>query len=43
VQVVQDARAAVREIIFWAVAVLVLIFGTVFGVGFALGRATRRS
>src|SRR5262245_11674854 len=43
VHVVQETRAAVREFIFLAVAVLVLIFGTVFGVGFWLGRATRRS
>ena len=42
VNVVQEARAAVRELIFWVVAVLVLVFGTTFGVGFALGRATRR-
>lgn len=43
VHVVQETRAAVREFIFLAVAVLVLIFGTVFGVGFWMGRATRRS
>ena len=42
VNVVQEARAAVRELIFWVVAVLLLVFGTTFGVGFALGRATRR-
>jgi len=39
---IEEARAAVREAIVWVIVVLVLLFGTTFGVGFALGRATRR-
>jgi hypothetical protein len=39
---IEEARSAVREMIFWGAAVLLLVFGTTFGVGFALGRATKR-
>jgi hypothetical protein len=39
---IEEARAAVREAIVWVIVVLVLLFGTTFGVGFALGRATQR-
>jgi hypothetical protein len=39
---IQDARAAVREAIVWGLVAIVVLFGTTFGVGFALGRATRR-
>ena len=39
---IQEARAAVREAIVWGLVVIVLLFGSTFGVGFALGRATKR-
>jgi hypothetical protein len=39
---IQEARTAVREAIVWGIVVIVLLFGSTFGVGFALGRATRR-
>jgi hypothetical protein len=39
---IQDARAAVREAIVWGLVAIVVLFGTTFGVGFVLGRATRR-
>jgi hypothetical protein len=39
---IEEARAAVREAIVWGLVVIVVLFGTTFGVGFALGRATKR-
>jgi hypothetical protein len=38
----ERAHSVVREAVAWVFVTIVLLFGTTFGVGFALGRATRR-
>jgi hypothetical protein len=43
VRVIEEARSVAREAVVWIFGLVALSLGTAFAIGFALGRATRRS